>query len=212
MTEPAAVGILGGTFDPIHIGHLAIAEAARDALGLERVLFIPTRLPVHKLGVRVADAGDRVAMVAAAIAGNPAFAVDRAEVDRAGPSYAVDTLEGLVEAAQAAGRPAAFTFILSAEAYAGLASWHHPERLLDLCRLAVVPRPGAGPVDPAAMARAVAGAGPRTIVLDGPLLAVSGTAIRARIAAGRSIRYLVPDAVIAYIDDHRLYTSPDPPR
>ena len=212
MTGPAAVGILGGTFDPIHIGHLAIAEAARDALGLERVLFIPTRLPVHKLGVRVADAEDRVAMVAAAIAGNPAFAVDRAEVDRAGPSYAVDTLEGLVAAAQAAGRPTGFTFILSAEAYAGLASWHRPERLLELCRLAVVPRPGAGPVDPAEMERAVAGAESRTIVLDGPLLALSGTTIRSRIAAGRSIRYLVPDAVIAYIGDHRLYTSPDPPR
>ena len=212
MTLPAAVGILGGTFDPIHIGHLAIAEAARDSLGLGRVLFIPTRLPVHKPGVQVADPEDRAAMVVAAIGGNPAFALDRSEIDRTGPSFAVDTLEILAAAARAAGEPTDFTFILSAEAYAGLPSWHRPERLVELCRFAVVPRPGAGPVDPAVMERAVAGVGSRTIVLDGPLMAVSGTAIRARIAEGRSIRYLVPDAVIAYIDDHRLYVAPVSPR
>ncbi len=143
MTVPAAVGILGGTFDPIHIGHLAIAEEAREALGLEQVLFVPTRMPVHKPGRPVTAAEHRVAMVAAAIAGNPAFALERTEVDRDGPSYAVDTLEGLVDAAQASGRAVEYTFILSAEAYAGLPSWHRPARLLELCRMAVVPRPGA---------------------------------------------------------------------
>ncbi len=212
MTGPAAIGILGGTFDPIHIGHLAIAEEARETLGLERVLFVPARVPVHKPGARVAAAADRVAMVSAAIAGNPAFAIERAEVDRPGPSYAVDTLEGLTAAARAEGRPTEFTFILSAEAYAGLATWHRPDRLLELCRLAVVPRPGAAPADPVEMERVVPGAAARTVVLDGPSLAVSGSAIRARIAAGRSIRYLVPDAVIAYIGDHRLYQTADSPR
>ena len=205
MTTPAAVGILGGTFDPIHIGHLAIAEEARDALGLERVLFIPTRQPVHKPGAEVAPAEDRVAMVAAAIAGNPAFVLERAEVDRAGPSYSVETLEGLVATARAADRPTEFTFILSAEAYAGLPTWHRPERLFELCRLAVLPRPGTAPVDPVAMDALVRGAAAGTVVLDGPTLAVSGTVIRTRLAARRSIRYLVPDTVIAYIGDHRLY-------
>ncbi len=212
MTVPTAVGILGGTFDPIHIGHLAIAEEAREALGLEQVLFVPTRMPVHKPGRPVTPAEHRVAMVAAAIAGNPAFALERAEVDRDGPSYAVDTLEGMVDTARASGRSVEFTFILSTEAYAALPTWHRPARLLELCRMAVVPRPGAAAADPAAIDRLVPGAQARTTLLDGPSLGVSGTLIRARVAAGRSIRYLVPDAVIAYIDDHRLYVAPVSPR
>ena len=212
MTDGAAIGILGGTFDPIHIGHLAIAEEAREALGLEQVLFVPTRMPVHKPGRRVTPAEDRVAMVTAAIAGNPSFALDRSEVDRDGPSYAVDTLEGLIAADRASDRLVEYTFILSAEAYAGLPTWHRPARLLELCRMAVVPHPGVGAAEPAEVDRQVPGALARTTLLDGPSLDVSGTLIRARVAAGRSIRYLVPDAVIAYIDDHRLYATPDPPR
>jgi nicotinate-nucleotide adenylyltransferase len=207
---PGSIGILGGTFDPIHLGHLAIAEEVREALGLERVLFVPTRLPVHKPDRPVSPAEDRVAMVALAIADNPAFALSRIEVDRDGPSYAVDTLEGLAAEARAAGRVPDLTFILSAEAYAGLPTWHRPGRMLELCRMAVVPRPGAAPVDLAAMARLVPGADRRTIVLDGPRLDISGSTIRARVATGRSIRYLVPDAVVAYIGDHALYAAPGP--
>jgi nicotinate-nucleotide adenylyltransferase len=205
-----AIGILGGTFDPIHIGHLAIAEEAREALALERVLFVPVGLPVHKPGRPVSPAEDRLAMVAAAIADNPGFALSRAEVDRPGPSYAVDTLEALASETRAAGGRPDLVFILSSEAYAGLPTWRSPERLLELCRMAVVPRPGTAPVDPVAMARLVPGADRRTIVLDGPTLAISGSIIRARVAAGRSIRYLVPDAVIAYIGDHGLYRTSHP--
>lgn len=207
-----SVGILGGTFDPIHLGHLAIGEEVREALGLEVVLFVPTRAPVHKPGRPVSSPEDRVAMVTAAIAGNPHFALSRLEVDRDGPSYAVETLEALAAQARAVGRAPDLTFILSAEAYAGLPDWHRPERILELCRMAVVPRPGAPVADPAAMDRRVPGAGARTVVLDGPLLAVSGSVIRARVAAGRSIRYLVPDAVAAHIDDHALYAAADPSR
>lgn len=212
-----AIGIFGGTFDPIHIAHLAIAEEAREAVGLERVLFVPAGIPVHKPGRPISPAEHRVAMVALAIADNPAFALSRAEVDRAGPSYAVDTLEMLAAEITAAGRRPDLVFILSSEAYAGLPTWHRPERILELCRMAVVPRPGADPVDPVAMARLVPGADRRTIVIDGPMLAVSGSTIRSRLAAGRSIRYLVPDAVIAYIGDHGLYrasrsTDPHDPR
>ena len=113
-------------------------------------------------------------MVALAIADNPAFVVSRAEVDRDGPSYAVDTLEGFVAEARAAGADPDLTFILSAEAYAGLPAWHRPERVLELARMAVVPRPGAPVVDLAAMAARVRGARDRTTLIDGPLLAVSG--------------------------------------
>jgi nicotinate-nucleotide adenylyltransferase len=204
-----SLGILGGTFDPIHVGHLAIAEEAREALGLERILFIPNKAPVHKPARPVGPAEDRAAMVALAIAGNAAFSLSRLEIDRAGLSYSVDTLEALAAEVRATGGEPDLTFILSAEAYAGLASWQHPERLLELCRLAVVPRPGARPVDVPGMARLVPGADRRTVVLDGPWIGVSGTAIRARVAAGRSIRYLVPDAVIAYIGDHGLYAAPN---
>ncbi len=204
---PGSVGVLGGTFDPIHLGHLAVAEEVREALGLERIRFVPTGVPAYRPGLPIASAGDRVAMVELAIAGHPAFEVSRAEVDRPGPSYAVDTLEGFVAEARAAGREPDFVFILSAEAYAGLPTWHDPARLLELCRMAVVPRPGAGPPDPVGIAALVPGAARRTIVLDGPRLAISGSAIRARIAAGRSIRYLVPDAVAAHIGDHGLYDA-----
>ncbi len=209
---PGSVGVLGGTFDPIHLGHLAIGEEVREALGLELVLFVPTRAPVHKPGRPVSPPEDRVAMVTAAIAGNPGFVLSRLEVDRDGPSYAVDTLETLAARARAAGREPDLTFILSAEAYAGLPTWHRPGRILELCRLAVMPRPGAPVADPAEMGRQVPGAEARTLVLDGPLLAVSGSVIRARVAAGRSIRYLVPDAVAAYIGDHGLYAATDASR
>ena len=204
-----SLGILGGTFDPIHVGHLAIAEQVREVLGLERVLFVPSRLPVHKPGRPVSPADDRVAMVALAIAGNPAFALSREEVDRPGPSYAVDTLEAFADEARAAGREPDLTFILSAEAYAGLPTWHRPARILELSRMAVVPRPGTPPADPDEIARLLPGADRRTVLVDGPLLDVSASSIRARVAGGRSIRYLVPDAVIAYISDHGLYASED---
>ena len=149
-------------------------------------------------------------MVELAIAGNPAFELSRLEIERAGPSYSVDTLEALAAEVRAAGREPDLTFILSAEALRRAGDLARPERLLELCRMAVVPRPGARPVDVPALARLVPGADRGTVVLDGPSIGVSGTAIRARVAAGRSIRYLVPDAVIAYIGDHGLYAAPNP--
>jgi nicotinate-nucleotide adenylyltransferase len=209
-TVPGSLGILGGTFDPIHLAHLAVAEEVRELLGLEHIRFVPAGRPVHRPSPPVASAEDRLAMVDAAIAGNPAFESSRAEVDRPGPSYAVDTLEEFAAEARAAGREPDLTFILSAEAYAGLPTWRDPARILELCRMAVVPRPDARPVDPATVAARIPGAERRTILLDGPSLAVSGSMIRARLAAGRSIRYLVPASVAAYIDDHSLYA--DTPR
>lgn len=196
---------MGGTFDPIHVGHLAVAEEARDALGLERIAFIPAGQPPHKRPGEVSPAADRLAMVALAIAGNPAFELRRNEVDRAGPSYTVDTVAELVAAEGAAGRSPDLTLILSAETFADLRTWHEPGRLLAAVRVAVVPREGYPAPDPGWLARTFPGQEDRVDFLEGPRLGLSSTALRARVASGRSIRYLVPDAVAGYIAEHWLY-------
>ena len=136
MSVAGPVGILGGTFDPIHIAHLAIAEEAREALGLSTVLFIPAAMPPHKVDRPVSDPEHRMAMVELAIADNPAFEASRIELGRTGPSYTVDTLEAL------GADGADLVLILSAEAFRDLRTWHRPERILELARLAVVPRDG----------------------------------------------------------------------
>ena len=201
------LGVFGGTFDPIHVAHLAVAEAARDALGLERVLFVPNRQPPHKPDQVVTAAADRLAMVKAAIADNPAFEVSTVELDRDGPSYTADTLEALRAQRLAAGASGELALILSVEALAELGSWHDAARVLALSTLVVAPRDGFPDVGPDAMARLVPGADARVIVLDGPRMRLSASEIRDRAAAGRSLRYLVPDAVAAYIGDHGLYTE-----
>ncbi len=211
VAPPAAVvggrlGVLGGTFDPVHLGHLAVAEEAREALGIERVLFVPAGDPWQKADRAVTPAAHRLAMVELAIAGNPALAVDRGEVDRPGPSYTVDTLAELAAEARVAGRTPDLWFILAAEALDGLPTWREPERILALARLAVVPRPG-GPVDAAERFRSRF-PGATAVFLDAPNLAISGTQIRARVAAGRSIRYLVTPAVEAYVARCALYRDP----
>lgn len=193
-----AVGMMGGTFDPIHIGHLAIAEAARETLALERILFVPAGEPPHKPRNEVSPVAHRVAMVELAIAGNPAFELSRIEVDRPGPSYTVDTVEDLTADAEV-------TVILSAETFAELPGWHEPERLFAAADIAVVPREGYPAPDPAWLASAFPGREGRVAYLDGPLLGVSSTDIRDRVSAGRSIRYLVPDAVGDYIAANDLY-------
>lgn len=199
------IGLLGGTFDPIHVGHLAVAEEAREALGLERILFVPAGRPPHKPGRPISPVEHRVAMVELAIADNAAFALSRVEVERPGPSYTVDTLAGLLAADRSAPEP---TVIVSAEQFVDFMDWREPERLLRLARLAVVPRAGYAMLGRSFVAEHFPGLEDRVTFLAGPHLDVSGTEIRARAAAGRSIRYLVPQAVAAYIGDHGLYTDP----
>ena len=198
-----ALGVFGGTFDPIHVAHLAVAEAARDSLGLERVLFIPAGEPPHKRDRPITPAAHRLAMVEAAIADNPGFATSRMEIDRSGPSYSVETLAALrSETAQP------LAFIVSAEAYRELPTWHQPERVLELATLVVAPRDGHPPADPAFLGETFPATGVRVVFLDGPRMRLSASEIRARARAGRSLRYLVPDAVAAYIGDHALYQDP----
>lgn len=196
-----AIGVFGGTFDPIHQAHLAVAEAARDAFSLRRVLFIPVAQPPHKPDRTVTAAEHRLAMVEAAIAGNPGFEVSRMELERGGMSYTVDTLADLHQSAGAA----VLALILSAESFVGLPTWREPDRVLDLASIIVAPRDGFPEADASLLDRYFPGTSDRAVFLDGPRMRLSASDIRVRAAAGRSIRYLVPDAVAAYIGDHALY-------
>ncbi|HEX5827747.1 MAG TPA: nicotinate-nucleotide adenylyltransferase [Candidatus Limnocylindrales bacterium] len=198
-----SLGVLGGTFDPIHHGHLAIAEEAREALGLETVRFVPAAASPFKADRAVTPGEHRLAMVEAAIAGNPSFEVSRMELDRPAPSYTVDTIEAL-----AAEGPSTLWLILSSEALEGLPRWRDPSRILDMARLAVVPRAGFDPLGPAWVAEHLPGREDRFTFLPGPLLPISGSVVRRRAAAGRSVRYLVPDGVARYIAQHALYAQP----
>jgi len=214
---PGSLGVFGGTFDPIHFAHLAVAQEAAETLGLERVLFVPAGQPPHKPDRVITSGADRLAMVELAIADNDRFATDRLELDRAGPSYTVDTLETLLARPAAANSPAAnspaanspaLTLILSSEAFRGLPTWHRPRRILELACLAVAPREGYPPVAAEFMDREFPDFRDRVTYLDGPRMRLSASELRLRAAAGRTLRYLVPDAVAAYIDDHALYRTP----
>lgn len=208
MTSPSveslrgAIGVFGGTFDPIHYAHLAVAEAARDAVGLERVLFVPAGDPPHKRDRTISGAGHRLAMVEAAVAGNPGFAVNRMELDRPGPSYTIDTVRELLAGDGMTGRVA---LILSAEAFLELPTWREPASILELAALIVAPRDGYPDATEAFLEHEFPGVPARAVFLDGPRMRLSASELRARAATGRSLRYLVPDAVAAYIGDHALY-------
>lgn len=195
---------MGGTFDPVHVGHLTVAEQTREALDLSTVLFVPASDPPHKRDRSVTSAAHRLAMVELAVSGNPRFRVSRIELDRPGASFAVDTMAELAARADAADRERP-VFILSVEALWGFPTWREPRRILELCRVAVVPRRGTPAPDDPWLTQQFPGQEDRFVFLDGPHLGHSATDIRGRVAAGRSIRYLVPPAVEAYIGEHHLY-------
>jgi len=196
-------GVLGGIFDPIHYAHLVIAEQARDALDLAGVLFVPAGQPVHRAAPQAA-AEDRLRMIELAIAEDPAFGASRLEIDRGAPGYMVDTLEALRSHESAP----ALVLIASAETVALMpATWSRMDRLLDLAEVAVVSRLGFGDITPEWLAQHFPGRESRFIMLPTSRLGHSSSDIRARIAAGRSIRYLVPPAVETYIRDHQLYAT-----
>lgn len=204
-----AWGLLGGTFDPPHYAHLAIAEHVRAILDLAGVLFIPAGEPPHKVGRPISPAADRVAMVLAAIDDNAAFRLSRIEVDRPGPSYTADTL-ALLATDPPSGDTAdpahgEFVLILSSEALLGLPGWHEPQRILARCHVAVVPRLGYRAPAPAWLSEHFPGQEGRVRFVDGPELGHSASLIRRYVTDARPIRYLVPPAVEAYIADHDLY-------
>jgi nicotinate-nucleotide adenylyltransferase len=214
LTPPApdSWGVLGGTFDPIHDGHLALAENAREELGLAGVLFLPAGIPPHKPGRFVTPASHRLAMLELAIADNPAFRVCRLELERPGPSYAVDTAAQLVaEPPVADADPAAFVWLMSTEALAGLPGWREPRRLVELMRVAVSPRLGYPRPDEAWLREHFPGKEARFTFLEGAELGHSASRIRRLAGEGRSIRYLVPRPVAAYIRDHGVYPAASDP-
>ena len=200
------VGILGGTFDPIHYGHLVAGEEARCTMGLERVLFVPSARPPHKMEYPVTPPDVRVEMVRLAIADNPYFELSTVEIDRPGLSYSVDTIGVLQEQL---GPEARLYFILGEDALADLPTWHQPERLLELCQLIAVNRPGYHSFSLRLLERQLPGVERRVHPVRIPELAIWSTELRARVASGLPIRYLVPDAVHAYIYQHGLYLNPD---
>lgn len=187
---------MGGTFDPIHHGHLVAAEEARCALGLERVVFIPAGRPWQKHHAHVSPPERRYEMALLATADNPSFEVSRAEIDRDGPTYTIETLRGMRETFP----DAEMYFITGADAISQILTWRHPREALSLAMFVAVSRPGHD-LD----ALKALGVGDQVTVLEIPALAISSTDIRQRVAEDRPIRYLVPEAVRRYIADQHLY-------
>jgi len=192
------LGLLGGTFDPVHLAHLAVAEQARVQLGLDQVLFMPAWLAPHKPGNTHAAArsADRLAMLRLAVQGNPAFAVDDFEVKRQTTSFTVDTLRGL-RARQPADTQ--LFLLLGADNYLIFQQWREPEQILAMATPVVYPRPGFP----------IATLDPRFRLLDGPAFDLRATWLRDTVRRGGSIRYVVPAAVQAYIAGHHLYATPE---
>ena len=198
------IGLLGGTFDPVHNGHLALAAQVAAASNLDAVWFIPAQrspLKVH----RPTGNRHRLAMLDLALQGRPRFAVSRVDLDRPAPSYTTDTVAAV--RAQVGAGPALF-LIAGADMLLDLPDWRDPDRLLSLCRVLVAWRPGYPQGVPAGLIAALPAAQSRITVLPITMQHVSSTLVRDRIAAGRSIRGLVPPAVAAYIREHRLYVTP----
>ncbi len=186
------LGVLGGTFDPPHIGHLIVAQDAAIALSLDRVLFIPAARPPHKLDRALTPAHIRLELLRAAVSGNPQFDVDPIEIEREGPSFTVDTLRALSRREKGA----TLVLLLGADQYAELDTWREPETIRALAEIAVMARAGA-------LVDAATVTGVRRIDL-------SSTEIRQRTAEGKPIRYLVPEAVERLIRRHRLYGAAGP--
>ncbi len=195
------IGVLGGTFDPPHVGHLWLATLAADALELDRVLFMPASQPPHKRRRRMSSAGDRLLMTRLAVAGDPLFELCPIEMERPGPSFTVDSVSELLTMY----RGSRLFLLMAADSLSQVDTWREPDRLLSLVEWAVGPRPGTPLPAREALRERFGSSASRIHVLDGPSLGVSASEIRRRVAAGRAIRYLVPVAVEELIADRRLY-------
>ena len=196
------VGILGGTFDPIHYGHLLIAEEARVRLGLDEVVIIPTGQPWMKAEMPISMAHHRFNMVRLAIASNPFFRASSHEIDRPGLSYTVDTLS---ELHREAGDSGDFYLILGNDSVAAFHRWKDPAQILELCTLVAGPRPGYDTLDLGSLDDICPSASQKLVSVDWPMVAISGTEIRRRVAIGLSVRYQLPDGVERYMYRYGLY-------
>jgi nicotinate-nucleotide adenylyltransferase len=204
-TGAIRIGVLGGTFDPIHYAHLAVAEEARVQLGLEPVVFVPAAQPPHKSGQAITPVHHRLAMLELALASNPHFVISRVDIDRPGPAYTVDTLALLQDEW---GPEAELYFIIGADSLLEMHTWYRPERIIELAQLAMAPRPHH-PVEPSELEKRLPGIAQRLRRVQVPLLEISSTDLRQRVREGQSIKYYLPEAIEAYIFEHGLYQESD---
>ena len=184
--------VLGGTFNPVHYGHLFVAEEVRAALGYDAAIFVPASQPVHKDPAPVLDPSHRLGMLRIAVAGNERFIVDTGDIERGGPSYSIESVASLIPRHGIEGRPG---FVIGDDLVAGFPTWKDVEELVRIVDLVVARRTGEG---------APALQFPHRVVTN-TVLPISSSEIRRRIREGRSVRYLLPDAVLAYITDNNLY-------
>jgi nicotinate-nucleotide adenylyltransferase len=200
--RPRRIGVLGGTFDPPHVGHLWLATLAADAIGLDRVLFMPAAQPPHKGGQLVTRATDRLLMTRLAIAGNPVFELCTIEMERPGPSYTIDSI---IELENLYGADARLVLLMAADSLAQIDTWREPDRLLERVEWAVGPRPGSPLPERSSLEARFGELASRIHLLTGPSLDLSSSEIRRRVAAGHAIRYLVPRGVEELITERGLY-------
>ena len=198
------IGVLGGTFDPVHTGHVMVAEEAKARLNLAEVLFVPAGLPWLRGDSPIAAAEHRVHMVRLAIGDKPYFKLSITEVERSGHSYAVDTV---AELKGQLGAEDELFFILGWDSLAELPKWREPSRLIKLCRLVAAPRVGSSAPDLDSLEKAIPGVVNRIILLDKPRVDISASEIRGRVARGLPIDHLVPEPVERYIREQGLYTT-----
>ncbi|MBT9176951.1 MAG: putative nicotinate-nucleotide adenylyltransferase [Firmicutes bacterium] len=197
------IGVMGGTFDPIHLGHLVTAETVRHRFGLQQVVFVPTGRPPHKRGEDVSSAEHRYVMTFLAVVSNPEFGISRIEIDRLGYSYTFDTMLALGEMY---GPDCELYFITGADAMRDIHTWHRAPELLTLCHFVAASRPGYTLCDYMAQTDIERFRQSGHIhLVEVPAMAISSTGLRRRVRAGEPIRYLVPEAVENYIYEHRLY-------
>ena len=198
------LGVFGGTFDPIHNGHLMIANEAAEHLGLDRVLFVPAGNPWLKDRTNITDPTHRLAMVQLGIAGNDRLAVSDVEIKRPGPSYTVDTLEELVIKIGNGARP---HLLVGIDALSEFDRWRSAKRVLEIATVVGVRRPGFAELGREALDRVQTGASQRVVLVKNTMIGISSTEIRRRAALGQPIRDLVPEPVAEYVYDHGLYGS-----
>jgi nicotinate-nucleotide adenylyltransferase len=196
------IGVLGGTFDPIHRGHLLIAEEARERLSLAEVYFVPAPRTPLKEDISILGIEHRVQMVRLAITECPYFKLSTVEIDRPGPSYTVDTI---VELQDRLGHETELFFIIGMDSLAQFHRWKEPSRIVEMCHLVAVPRPGHTVPETGFLEALVPGISERLIVLDKPVVGISATEIRERVARGLPINHLVPERVAEYIEKNGLY-------
>ena len=198
------IGVLGGTFDPVHLGHLIIAEEVREQLKLDKVLFVPSAHPWLKEKRIITPAEHRVSMLRLALSSNPHFQISMVDVEREGPSYTVDTLSDLK---RQFGDSVSFFFIMGWDSLRDLHLWKDPARIIQQCRLVAVGRPGSAKPRLSALEAVLPGISKRLLLLQKPLIGISSSEVRQRVARGLSIKYLVPEVVEGYIREKGLYRS-----